>query len=1167
MAPIKKLMCANRGEIAIRVFRACNELGIRTVAIYSDEDRMHEHRHKADEAYLVGRGKRPVDAYLGTEEILDVAVAAGVDAIHPGYGFLSENADFASACVRRGIRFVGPSPEVVAMMGDKVAAKALAMKVAVPCVPGTTLTGTAEAVLAQAQKFFDAHGAPVLVKAANGGGGRGMRVVRTRADLPEALASAKSESLAAFGSDVLFMEKFLEKVRHIEVQVLGDQHGNLVHLFERDCSVQRRHQKVIEIAPAPSLAPQLRDRICAAALSLAKGAGYTNAGTVEFLVDEAAPGGAQFYFIEVNARLQVEHTVTEQVTGVDLVQAQIRIAEGELLSSPKIRIPSQAAISTRGYAVQLRVTTEDPANNFLPDAGTLTAWRAATGFGIRLDGGNGYSGATISPAYDSLLVKIIAYASTFEETVKKAQRAAREFRIRGVKTNLPFLENVLAHPTFLAGQTWTRFIDETPELFQLAPRRDRASKLLQYLGEVIVNGHPTVKKEQRLQPSKLLEARVPEVPRGAPPPGTAQILAQKGAEGLAQWVLAQTRPLLTDTTMRDAHQSLLATRMRSFDILKIAHATAHLAPELFSLESWGGATFDTAYRFLHEDPWDRLRKLKAAAPNLLQQMLLRGANAVGYTHYPDNVVEAFIDEAAEAGVDVFRVFDSLNDLDSMKVSIDRIRRTGKVAEVAICYTGDVANPKRPKYTLDYYEDLARRIEDMGAHFLCIKDMAGLLRPRAAGLLVDRLKQTVKLPLHLHTHDTSGNGVAMLLTAIDHGVHIVDVALAPMAGLTSQPSMNALVAALRGYPRDTGLTNKKLQPLANYWEDVREYYAPFECGLKSATSEVYFHEIPGGQYSNLRPQVAELGLLPRWQEVKEAFALVNLLCGDIPKVTPSSKMVGDFAIFLVKGDLIVRADTLEEAARRTETKLIAEANRLDFPSSVVGYFQGQLGQPPGGFPEKLRSAVLKGLPRVEGLPGKSLPPLDLEDRARTLAAKLGREVSKAEAVSHALYPRVLDDFFEARSRYEDVSILDTPTYFYGLEVGQERWVDLEPGKTLVLSLEAVSDPAPDGNRTVFFEVNGHGRQVSVKDKSLVSQVAERRTAEKSNPAHIGASMPGVVIGLYATVGAKVEAGSPLLALEAMKMETVVRAHRTGTVKELPVALKAKVQAGDLLVVLE
>ena len=1159
MRPIRKLLCANRGEIAIRVFRACNELGIRTVAIYSDEDRLHEHRHKADEAYRVGHGKRPVDAYLGIDEILDVAQAAGVDAIHPGYGFLSENAAFARACADRGITFVGPRHEVVALMGDKVAAKELALKTGVPCVPGATLTG--DNVLAQAQQFFDTHGGPVLVKAANGGGGRGMRVVRARDELEEALRSARSESRAAFGSDVVFLEKFLEKVRHIEVQVLGDEHGNLVHLFERDCSVQRRHQKVIEIAPAPSLGSSLRDRICAAALSLARASGYTSAGTVEFLVDND-----QFYFIEVNARLQVEHTVTEQVTGIDLVQAQIHIAEGEPLSSPKINIPSQAAISTRGYAIQLRVTTEDPSNNFMPDAGTLTAWRAAQGFGIRLDGGNGYNGAHISPFYDSLLVKVIAYASTFEETVKKAQRAAREFRIRGVKTNLPFLENVLAHPLFQNSQTWTRMIDETPELFELQPRRDRASKLLQYLGEVIVNGHPTVKKEQRLQPSKLLEARVPEVPRGAPPPGTAQILAERGAEGLAKWVLEQNRPLLTDTTMRDAHQSLLATRMRSYDILKIAHATAHLAPELFSLESWGGATFDTAYRFLNEDPWERLRKLKAAAPNLLQQMLLRGANAVGYTHYPDNVVEAFIDEAAEAGVDVFRIFDSLNDLSSMQVSVDRVRATGKVAEVAICYTGDVANPRRPKYTLDYYADLAKRIEDMGAHFLCIKDMAGLLRPRAAGLLVDRLKETVKLPIHLHTHDTSGNGVAMLLTAIDHGVHIVDVALAPMAGLTSQPSMNALVAALRGYPRDTLMTNKKLQPLANYWEDVREYYAPFECGLKSATSEVYFHEIPGGQYSNLRPQVAELGLLHRWQEVKTAFALVNLLCGDIPKVTPSSKMVGDFAIFLVKNDLFVRAETLEEAAKLTEALLIERAPTVDFPSSVVGYFQGQLGQPPGGFPEKLRAAVLKGLPRVEGLPGKSLPPLDVPKRQAELAAKLGRPVSRSEAVSHALYPRVLDDFFESQKKYEDVSILDTPTYFYGLEVGQERWADLEPGKTLVIKLDAVSDASAEGTRTVFFELNGHGRQVVVKDRSLVSQVAERRMADKGDAGQVGASMPGTVIALHAAAGAKVDAGAPLLTLEAMKMETVVRAPRAGTVKELAVALKTKVQAGELLAVL-
>jgi pyruvate carboxylase len=1161
MQPIKKLLCANRGEIAIRVFRACNELSIRTVAIYSEEDRVHEHRHKADEAYLVGRGKRPVDAYLGIDEILDVAERSNVDAIHPGYGFLSENAEFARACIKRGIRFVGPNPDVIAMMGDKVAAKALAQKAGVPCVPGATLSGDAAAITKQARAFFEHHGGPLLVKAANGGGGRGMRVVRTLDEVEPALLSARSESLAAFGSDVVFLEKFLEKVRHIEVQLLGDQHGQLVHLFERDCSVQRRHQKLIEIAPAPSLAPALRDRICAAALTLARAAAYTSAGTAEFLVS-----GDDFYFIEVNARLQVEHTVTEQVTGIDLVQAQIHIAEGEPLSSPKVGIPNQAAITTRGFAMQLRVTTEDPANNFLPDAGTISAWRPATGFGIRLDGGNGYSGARISAAYDSMLVKIISSASTFGETVRKAQRAIREFRIRGVKTNLPFLEKVLEHPEFQAGTTWTRFIDDNPALFHLEPRRDRASKMLQYLGETIVNGHPTIKKEQRLSCSKLLEARVPEIPKGPPPSGTAQILAERGPEGLAKWVLEQQGALLTDTTMRDAHQSLLATRMRSYDILKVAPATAHLASRLFSLETWGGATFDTSYRFLHEDPWDRLRKLKAAVPNVLLQMLLRGANAVGYTHYPDNVVEAFIDEAAEAGVDVFRIFDSLNDLGSMKVSIDRVRATRKVAEVAICYTGDVSNPKRKKYSLAYYIDLARRIEDLGAHFLCIKDMAGLLRPSAAAVLLDKLRETVRLPIHLHTHDTSGNGVAMLLEAIAHGAHIVDVALAPMAGLTSQPSMNALVAALHGAKRDSGLTNKTLQPLANYWEDVREFYAPFECGLKSSTSEVYFHEIPGGQYSNLRPQVAEMGLLPRWSEVKEAFALVNLLCGDIPKVTPSSKMVGDFAIFLVKNDLAVRAMTLEEAATQTEEKLIREAARLDFPSSVVGYFQGQLGIPPGGFPERLRAAVLKGLPQVEGRPGATMPPLDLDERARQLAAKLGRPATRQEAVSHALYPRVLDDFFDGRARFEDLSILDTPTYFYGLDVGQERWIELEPGKTLVVSLEAVSDAANDGTRTVFFELNGHKRQVSVRDRSLVSQVAERRTADRANPAHVGASMPGMVIAVHQQAGATVAAGAPLLTLEAMKMETVIRAPRAGQLIELVATLKSRVQAGDLLAVL-
>ena len=1156
--PLHKVLCANRGEIAIRVFRACSELGIRTVAIYSEEDRLHEHRHKADEAYLVGKGKRPVDAYLGIDEILAVALKAGVDAIHPGYGFLSENPAFARACEERGIRFIGPAAQVVALMGDKVEAKGVAKSAGVPTVPGIELTGSD--ALERAREFFGLH-APVLIKAAHGGGGRGMRIVREPGMLEESLAQARSESKSAFGSEVVFLEKLLENVRHIEVQILGDLVGNLVHLHERDCSVQRRHQKVIEIAPAPGLSPALRDRICADALKLGRAAGYSSAGTVEFLV-----AGDHHYFIEVNARLQVEHTVTEQITGIDLVQGQLRIAEGHALSSAEIRIPSQESIEPRGFAVQCRVTTEDPLNDFLPDTGTIHTWRAGFGFGIRLDAGNGYTGAYISPHYDSLLVKVIAFAGTFEDAVMKELRALREFRIRGVKTNLAFLENVLQHPTFLSGRATTRFIDQTPGLFDIKPRRDRATKLLHYLAEIIVNGHPTIRKDQRRSPASFVEPRLPPVPPGPPPPGTAQLLAERGPRGLAQWVLGQGRPLLTDTTLRDAHQSLLATRMRSYDILKAAPLTAHLAHQLFSLECWGGATFDTAYRFLNEDPWVRLRKLKAAVPNILLQMLLRGANAVGYTSYPDNVVEAFIDEAAEAGVDVFRVFDSLNDIGSMEVSVRRIQSTGKVAEVAICYTGDVANPHRPKYGIGYYTDLARRIEDMGAHFLCIKDMAGLLRPRAAGMLIDALLKTVSIPIHLHMHDTSGNGVAALLVAIEHGVHIVDAALASMAGLTSQPSLNALIAALREHRRDTGMTNKPLQPLVDYWDDVRDQYGPFECGLKSSTTEVYFHEIPGGQYSNLRPQVAELGLIHRWNDVKVAFAVVNMLCGDIPKVTPSSKMVGDFAIFLVKNDLLQSEHTFEATVEATRARVLCEAPRLDFPSSVIGYFQGHLGNPPGGYPEDLRAAILKGLPVLTGRASEGLAPIDLGKRAAELSKQLGRPIARHEAVSAALYPRVLDEYWAQNAKYEDVSILDSPSYFYGLEIGQEIQVELEAGKTLVVSLAAVGEPNDEGMRTVYFEVNGHGRQVSVRDASRATLAAERRKAERGNDRHVGATMPGVVIAVHVKPGDRVAAGAALLTLEAMKMETVLRAPRAGSVVEILAGAKAAVKAGDLLAVL-
>lgn len=1159
--PFRKVLCANRGEIAIRVFRACSELGIRTVAIFSEEDATNQHRYKADEAYLVGKGKAPVAAYLATDEILRIAKQAQVDAIHPGYGFLSENAAFAAAVRAAGIAFIGPSEQVLRELGDKVQAKKAACAVGVPIVPGIELPAEEADAFDLAEQFFAAHGT-TIVKAAHGGGGRGMRVVSKLGEMRNCLRQARSESLAAFGSPVVFLEKYLPKVKHIEVQILGDLHGNIVHLFERDCSVQRRHQKVVEVAPAPHLDPAVRQRLLADARRLAASMSYHNAGTFEFLV-----AGSEHFFIEVNPRLQVEHTITEQVTGIDLVQAQLHVEQGCRLDGPEIGITSQDAVAVRGCAIQCRITTEDPQNDFLPDTGTILAYRAPGGFGLRLDGGDGLAGTVVSGHYDSLLVKSITYGPTLEQAAQKGQRALREFRIRGVKTNLAFLRNVLAHPQFLAGQTWTRFLDDTPALFELERGRDRATKILTYLADVVVNGHPTVRPAQRLSPASCLPPPLPTVPSSEPPPGTAQILAEGGPQKVVEFIKSRNRPMFTDTTMRDAHQSLLATRMRTKDMLAIAHATAHLGHQFFSLETWGGATFDVAYRFLNEDPWQRLLLLKRLAPNILQQMLLRGANAVGYTSYPRNVVEGFIDEAAAAGIDVFRVFDSLNDLASMAVSVQRVLTTGKIAEVAMCYTGDVDNPARSKFGLDYYVDLARRIEDLGAHILCIKDMAGLLRPQAARILIGRLREITDLPIHLHTHDTSGNGVATYMAAIESGVHIVDVAFAPMAGLTSQPSMNALIAALRGSRRETGLTNKAMQPLADYWEAVREYYAPFECGLKSSTSEVYFHEIPGGQYSNLRPQAASLGLLPRWQEVKYAFAVVNLLVGDIPKVTPSSKMVGDFAIFLVQNNLLRMEGDLARSTAATKLRLLEESRRLDFPQSVVQYFQGCLGQPPGGYPEDLRAAVLKGLPIVHGQPSDGMEPFDLDKARKHIERRTGEVAPLRDVLSYALYPRVMDDHFAFHLRCGDVSLLPTPVYFYGLDMGQEVWIDLEPGKSLLVSLEARGEPDEDGNVTVYFKLNGQNRQVLVRDRSQVCEADTRRRSDPNNPGEVGAPMPGRVIVVHASEGGKVAAGDPLLTLEAMKMETVVRAPVAGTVRELCVDAGQQLKAQDLLVVID
>lgn len=1158
--PFQKVLCANRGEIAIRVFRACAELGIRTVAVFSEEDATHQHRYKADEAYLVGKGKAPVAAYLAADEILAIAKKASVDAIHPGYGFLSENHEFAAAVRASGIAFVGPSADVIQLLGDKVEARKEAERLSIPTVPGIELSGDEPTALAAAEKFFAEHGT-TIAKAAHGGGGRGMRVVESRDELASCLRQARSESLAAFGSPVVFLEKFLPRVRHIEVQVLGDLAGRVVHLNERDCSVQRRHQKVVEMAPAPNLRALVRDALFADALRLAKAAGYHNAGTVEFLVADE-----QHYFIEINPRLQVEHTVTEQVTGVDLVQAQIRVEEGYGLDSPEIGIGSQAEVRPRGFAIQCRITTEDPQNDFLPDTGTIMAYRSPGGFGLRLDGGDSLAGTDVGGHYDSLLVKCISYGATLESAAQKQLRALREFRIRGVKTNLAFLQNVISHPAFLRGETWTRFLDETPELFDIDLGRDRATKLLTYLADVIVNGHRTIKADQRLLPATCVTPIVPAVDADPPPPGTAQILEEGGPDKVVEWIKRQHKPLLCDTTMRDAHQSLLATRVRTRDMVTVANATAHLCHQLFSLETWGGATFDVAYRFLDEDPWDRLQQLKKAVPNVLHQMLLRGANAVGYTSYPNNVIEGFIDQAAETGIDVFRVFDSLNDLDSMALSVDRAVKTGKIAEVAACYTGDIDNPARTKYDLEYFAELARRIEGMGAHILCIKDMAGLLRPRAARILISRLREVTALPIHLHTHDTSGNGIATYIAAIESGVHIVDTAIAPMAGLTSQPSMNALIAAMRGHDKETGLTNRVMQPLADYWEAVREAYAPFECGLKSSTSEIYYHEIPGGQYSNLRPQAASLGLLDRWPEVRHAFAVVNQLVGDIPKVTPSSKMVGDFAIFLIQNDLLVLDGDLENSTRATMERVLGESRRLDFPLSVVQYFQGYLGNPPGGFPADLRAAVLKGLSVLDGRPSDGMPPFDFDAATEHVRKQTGTEPSRRDVLSHALYPRVLDDFFAFRRRCGNVSLLPTPVYFYGIEMGQEVWVEIEPGKTLVISLEAQSEPDEEGNVTVYFKLNGQNRQVTVLDRSISQEGDTRRVADPAAPGEVGAPMPARVVTLHLREGAEVEAGDALITLEAMKMETVVRAPIAGTVLELCTDTKAMVKAQDLLVVI-
>ncbi len=1141
----KKVMAANRGEIAIRIFRACTELGIKTVAIYSEEDKLTLHRYKADEAYLIGRGKGPIDAYLGIDEIIELARKKEVDAIHPGYGFLSENPEFAEACERAGIAFIGPTAEIQRQLGDKVAARKFAVAAGVPVVPGTEKPVTSEE---EALLFAKSCGYPVIVKAAAGGGGRGMRVAYNQKELLEGLKSAASEAKAAFGNASVFLEKYLEKPKHIEVQIMGDKHGNIVHYYERDCSIQRRHQKVIELAPSPNLSSAKREEVCAMAMKIAHSVGYINAGTVEFLMDK----DQNFYFIETNPRIQVEHTVTEMVTGRNLVQTQILVAEGHKLSDPEIGVSSQADIELRGHAIQCRVTTEDPGNNFAPDFGTLKVYRSPAGFGVRLDAGNAYSGSRITPHYDSLLVKITTWGLNFNTAARSMHRALQEFRIRGVKTNIGFLENVITHSTFLDGLCDTSYLDTNPELFKIREKKDRANKLLKFIGHTVVNGYPGIK--QPLRSTDLREADIPDIPYNAVRPrGSRDILLEKGPEGLAQWALKERKLLITDTTMRDAHQSLMATRFRTYDLERIADATSYLGGGLFSLEMWGGATYDVSMRFLKEDPWERLDRLRAKIPNILFQMLLRGSNAVGYTNYPDNVVEEFVAKAAESGIDVFRVFDSLNWTKGMKVAMDAVRKNNAICEAAMCYTGDILDPKRDKYPLKYYVDLAKELEAMGAHILAIKDMAGLLKPFAAEKLIRALKNEIGIPIHLHTHDTSSNGGAMLMMAAQAGVDIVDTALSSVSGLTAQPNMNALLSALEGTIWDPRLDQQGLQQLANYWETVRTYYAPFESELRSGTAQVYHHEIPGGQYSNYKPQVEGLGLGHRWEECKEMYRKVNDMFGDVIKVTPSSKIVGDMAMFMIQNDLEPE-DVFERGTNYT------------FPQGVIDFFKGMIGQPVGGFPPELQKIILKDEKPLTCRPGELLEPVDFAAKKAELEKKLGHVVNDRQVLSAVLYPGVYETFDHERQEYSDLSKVPTPVFFYGLEVGDETTFEIESGKTLIVKLNAVGNLHPDATRHIYFELNGEPRQVMVKDLSVESDVAEHRKVDSDDPQQVGAPMPGKIFKLLVAVGDEVKAGETLLSTEAMKMETNVKAKEEGVVKEILFKEGDQVQQGDLLVIL-
>lgn len=1135
---MKKVLVANRGEIATRVFRACSELNIKTVAIFAEEDQYSVHRFKSDEAYLVGKGKKPIDAYLDIEDIIRVAKEAKVDAIHPGYGFLSENLEFAKRCREEGLIFVGPELHHLDIFGDKIKAKTAALEAGIPSIPGSDgPVDTIEGVL----EFAESHGYPIMIKAALGGGGRGMRVAHDEKEAREGYDRAKSEAKAAFGNDEIYVEKYVANPKHIEVQILGDTKGNVLHLFERDCSVQRRHQKVVEVAPCISLNDEQREKICQAAVQLMKHVGYVNAGTVEFLVE-----GDNFYFIEVNPRVQVEHTITELITGVDIVTSQLLIAQGKDLHK-EIGLPEQKDIQMSGAAIQCRVTTEDPLNGFMPDTGKIDTYRSPGGFGVRLDVGNAYAGATVTPYFDSLLVKVCTHALNFDQAIEKMQRCLIEFRIRGVKTNIPFMHNVISHPVFQSGDAKTTFIDNTPELFEFPRVRDRGNKTMRYISEITVNGFPGIEKQEK---------RYFEIPR-APKIEKKEmvtaknVLDKEGPEAVANWVKKQDSVLLTDTTFRDAHQSLLATRVRTHDLLNVAQATGEGIPELFSSEMWGGATFDVAYRFLTEDPWKRLKLLRKAMPNTLLQMLFRGSNAVGYSNYPDNVLEEFIKEAAYHGIDVFRIFDSLNWIPQMEKSIQYVRDAGKIAEGTICYTGDILDPSRTKYNVQYYKDMAKELEAIGAHMIAIKDMAGLLKPQAAFRLISELKETTDLPIHLHTHDTAGNGIITLSAAVKAGVDIVDVATSAMSGATSQPSMSSLYYALQYGERTPDLNLKNVRQLNHYWEDVRPYYSSFENGIMAAQTEVYNHEMPGGQYSNLQQQAKAVGLGDKWDEIKEMYQTVNMMFGDIVKVTPSSKVVGDMALFMIQNEL-------------TEQDIYDRGDELSYPDSVVSFFQGELGQPVGGFPEKLQQIILQGRPAMQERPGKFAEPVKFDKVKKELQELIGFEPSKTDVLSYLMYPQVFLDYQKSYGQFADVTLLDTPTFFSGMRLGETITVQIEKGKTLIIRLDEIGEADVEGNRTLFFNLNGQRREILVKDASIKSAVQTKRKVEPTNREQIGATMTGSVLKVLVEKGDHVEKGQPLLITEAMKMETSIDARFAGKVSHLYVEEGESITSGDLLI---